>query len=343
MRQPRYWVANSGSVRILSSRSRAGEQRASSGEPGQRSLQAQLQSPPPRVIGPAGRRSCRRPQGETPIGAAWEGKTKRRKPEGGIKFLLHAPPTPSCPVQVVRDTQYLKFSTRSCVSGYCCLGRTEVPRSRYTSPISPGVARPAPGGGPGGRGGAGGGAAPGSVCRCQCVCPSLLHCLPPPPPPLPLPLPESPQPPASRVAATPSDRWEATQVGPREPRGLREPRPPPRRGLHPDRSWPGESMCLPAGAASCLSVGKLPLHPLPSHIPRSSAPEWRPATCHIWPPLETLGLRAGGGPPRGGKWRVHFVSCVALPDAAAERWGSGLGVGWGGELPITSEVNARCK
>lgn len=160
----------------------------------------------PRVIGQAGRRSYRRRQRETPIGAAWQGKTQWRKSKGGIKFLFHVLHPPPQLFSIFRHRLYLNSLFRSSGSVHGCSTRAEILGCLCKPPSFPQEWRSPGRGRAGRRGYAAGGAAPGSVGRCQCVCPSLLHCLPPPLPRVPPPLPESPQPAASRVAATSSDR-----------------------------------------------------------------------------------------------------------------------------------------
>lgn len=97
---------------------------------------------------------------------------------------------------------------------------------------------------------------------------------------------------------------------------MREQRLPPRRGFH-RAGASGEEACaswggfLPRGGEA----------PAPPHHHRAYG------VSVTWD--EDLGLatfgrpgrpwdrrRAGGGQPRGEKWRVHMVSCVAPPDAA---------------------------
>lgn len=65
------------------------------------------QVPPPRLIGPVGRRSCKRQQ-ETPIGATYEVQTKRRKSEGGSIHLLGFLPSWQ-PIKGHRDAGFLEF------------------------------------------------------------------------------------------------------------------------------------------------------------------------------------------------------------------------------------------
>lgn len=222
---------------------------------------------------------------------------------------------PPCPVQIFRDTQYLNSLSVSSVFGSGCLRHAEVIGPHYSPPhfLKNNAPRPRAGWGAG-RDGAGGGAARGSVCRCQCVCPSLLHCLPPPLLLLLLPLPESPQLPASRVAATFSDRWEATQVGQEEQGGLREPRWSPHWGLPPQPELAGRKH-VPAGGASCLSVRKHPLDPI--NLPYAAYPCLGVRTRHSphllarWDP----GTASGWAPAMRWEVAVHIVSCVAPPDA----------------------------
>lgn len=277
----------------------------------------------PRVIGQAGRRSYRRRQRETPIGAAWQGKTQWRKSEGGIRFLFHVP-HPSCRSLQYLDTNnlYILFSE---VLGPSVAARgvqrsLDLSTSPHCFPRS-GAARAG--------GGLGGGAAREAglrralwvdvnvsvlhssiVCRRHCRgchrrCRNRRSLQPR----------ASPLPPRTGEK---QPRWnrgspEGGGNGGRRAAG----------GFHPGRSWRAGSMCL-LGRLPVPRWGSLPSTPLSSHIPRISTPDWRFATCHFRLPGETLGQRTGGGGPRGGKRRVHIVSCVAPPDAAPQRPGLGL-------------------
>lgn len=101
---------------------------------------------------------------------------------------------------------------------------------------------------------------------------------------------------------------------------------------------------MPAGAASCCSVGKQPLHPM-DLASRVSVPPSKDL-----PLGETRGPRMGGGPPRGGSggcassraWRRQMRIPEAGAEAGSEGWaGQGEGGYLWASLPLATTTHAR--
>lgn len=227
----------------------------------------------PRVIGQAGRRSYRRRQRETPIGAAWQGKTQWRKSKGGIKFLFHVLHPPMQLFSIFRHRQYLNSFSE-------VLGRSMAARRVQRSLAASAIPHRFPRSGSARAGGGLGGGATReaglrralwvdvnvSVLHSSIVC--RLHCrgchrrcrnrrsLQPR---------ASPLPPRTGEK---QPRWDRGNLEGCGKRGRR-----PAWGFHPGRSWRAGSMCL-LGRLPVPRWGSLLSAPLPSHIP-CQYPRWK--------------------------------------------------------------------